>query len=72
MEIIRKENWIDFTSSDAYGEFIFRICHTGSIMQLQLITCDEDTEAYCNLNLEELKEIQKVISEVIELKEKNK
>lgn len=69
MKIIREKDWIDFVSLDEYGEFILRICHKGNNMQLQLHTCDDEDEAYCNINLGELIEIRDMINEVILLKQ---
>jgi len=68
MKTIRNKENIEFISEDEYGEFMFRICYIGR-MQFQLHTCDDEDDTYCNIDLVELKEIQKMINEVIKLKE---
>lgn len=74
METIKKQNNITFYSSDAYSKFEFKFlynCTWGSPFQLQIDRPSEYENMYIDLDLKELKEIQKIINEVIELKENN-
>lgn len=72
METIKKQNNITFYSSDDYSKFEFKLlynCTWGSPFQLQIDRPSEYEDIYIDLDLKELKEIQKIINEVIELKE---